>query len=101
MNKWRSPTAEKTYRNQPLINVRSAGTSSKAKRHVSAKDLKWADLVIAMESKHVQRLKADFPNPMRYVEVHILDVEDRYEYMHPQLVEELRGAIAPILESHV
>ncbi|MGD1849903.1 MAG: low molecular weight protein tyrosine phosphatase family protein [Cyanophyceae cyanobacterium] len=101
MNKWRSPTAEKIYSNQPFVNVHSAGTSAKAKRHVSAKDLKWADLVIAMEPKHVQRLKADFPEFMRHTEVHSLGVEDRYGYMHPELVEELKAAIAPILESYV
>ena len=99
MNKWRSPTAEKIYRNKPWISVRSVGTSSKAKRHVSAKDLKWADLVIAMESKHVQRLKAVFPEVMRYKEVYTLDVEDCYQYMHPDLVEELTEAINPILEN--
>ncbi|MEM9246455.1 MAG: phosphotyrosine protein phosphatase [Cyanobacteria bacterium P01_F01_bin.153] len=100
MNKWRSPTAEKLYRNKPLVNVRSAGTSSKAKRHISSKDLKWADLVITMESKHTQRLRADFPEFMRHKEVHTLEVEDRYEYMHPELVEELKAAIAPILENY-
>ncbi|MEO0948505.1 MAG: phosphotyrosine protein phosphatase, partial [Cyanobacteria bacterium J06641_5] len=54
MNKWRSPTAEKIYKNKPLVKVRSAGTSSKAKHHVSHEDLKWADLILAMELKHIQ-----------------------------------------------
>ena len=54
-----------------------------------------------METKHVQRLRADFPEPMRYVDVHTLDVEDRYKYMHPALIEELKAAIEPILEGYV
>ena len=59
MNQWRSPTAEKLYSKEPFINVRSAGTSSKARRHISLKDLKWADTVIVMELKHKQRLAAE------------------------------------------
>lgn len=101
MNKWRSPTAEKLYKNTPFVNVRSAGTSSKARHHVSSQDLKWANVVIAMETKHVRRLRADFPEPMRYVDVYTLDVEDRYQYMHPALIEELKAAIEPILEGYV
>ncbi len=101
MNKWRSPTAEKIYRNTPLVNVRSAGTSSKAKHHISCEDLKWADLIIAMEPKHVQRLRADFPEVMRYMEVLTLGIEDRYGYMHPELVEELKASIDPILDNYV
>lgn len=101
MNKWRSPTAEKIYKNKPLVKVRSAGTSSKVRHHVSHADLRWADLIIAMESKHVQRLQADFPEAIRYIEIHTLDIEDRYEYMHPELIEELKASIDPILENHV
>lgn len=101
MNKWRSPTAEKIYRKKPLVNVRSAGTSSKAKHHVCSEDLKWADLIIAMESKHVQRLRADFPESMRFMEVHTLGIEDHYDYMHPELIEELKISIDPILDDYV
>jgi len=100
MNRWRSPTAEKIYKRSPLANVRSAGTSAKAKHHVSYQDLQWADLVIAMEAKHAQRLKADFPGIARHKEMHVLEVEDNHEYMHPALVEELKAAIDPILDSY-
>lgn len=97
MNQWRSPTAEKIYSKEPFINVRSAGTSSKARRHVSLNDLKWADIVIAMESKHKQRLQADYRQAMRGCEVHVLEIEDRYKFMDPELIEELKFAIDPIL----
>ena len=101
MNKWRSPTAERIYRDTPWVNVRSAGTSSKANHHVSDKDLKWADLIIAMEWKHVQRLRADFPEEIRYVNIQTLDVEDHYTYMHPKLIEELKASIDPILDNYL
>ena len=98
MNQWRSPTAERLYARQPLINTRSGGTSSKARHHVSLKDIQWADIVIVMESKHKQRLVADYPEAMRYCEVHVLEIEDNYQFMDPELIEELRVAIDPILE---
>ncbi|WP_162026324.1 MULTISPECIES: low molecular weight protein tyrosine phosphatase family protein [unclassified Lentimonas] len=97
MNQWRSPTAEKLYSKVPLMNVRSAGTSSKARRHVSLKDLQWADLVIVMESKHKQQLAAEYRQALRGCEVHVLEIEDRYKFMDPELVEELKYAIDPIL----
>lgn len=99
MNQWRSPTAEKIYSKEPFINVRSAGTSSKARKHVSLADLKWADVVIVMESKHKQRLAADHRQAMRGCEVHVLEIEDRYEFMDSELIEELKFSIDPILRS--
>jgi predicted protein tyrosine phosphatase len=50
-----------------------------------------------MESKHKQRLVADFPEAMRYREIHVLGIEDNYKFMDPELIEELRAAIDPIL----
>lgn len=50
-----------------------------------------------MESKHKQRLVADFPEAMRYRETHVLGIEDNYKFMDPELIEELRAAIDPIL----
>jgi predicted protein tyrosine phosphatase len=101
MNKWRSPTAEKIYSKEPLVNTRSAGTSSKARHHVSLNDIKWSDVVIVMESKHKQRLLADYPEAMRFREVHVLEIEDNYKFMDPELIEELRTAIDPILSERL
>ncbi len=101
MNKWRSPTAEKIYRKKALLNTRSAGTSSKARHHVSHNDIKWADVVIVMESKHKQRLLADHPEAMKYRDVHVLDIEDNYKFMDPELIDELRTAIDPILQDYI
>ncbi len=40
MNRWRSPTAEKTYAKHDLVNARSAGLGKAAARTISAADLK-------------------------------------------------------------
>ncbi len=97
MNQWRSPTAEEIYKNEPHLNCRSAGTGAKARRRVSLKDLQWADLVVVMEWKHRERLMADFREAMRHKKVEVLEVEDRYRFMAPELVEELRAVLDPIL----
>jgi len=97
LNKWRSPTAEHLYRNHPDYQVRSAGTSRQARRTVSLQDIRWAHCIYFMEYKHKERTLATFRQELRYKELHVLEVEDRYQYMDPRLVEELRGVLDPML----
>ena len=97
-NQWRSPTAEKIFADKSLVNTRSRGTSRQARRTVTAADLKWADVIFAMEDKHRRRLASDFPGEMRYKELHVLDIPDEYRFMDPELVVELRRVVDPILD---
>ena len=101
MNKWRSPTAERIYGRKPLVNARSGGTSSKARRRVSHLDLNWADVVFVMEKKHKQRLTSEHPESTRYREIHILDIEDNFCFMDKELIDELERTVDPILGSYV
>ena len=96
-NQWRSPTAEAIWRKDPRVEVRSAGTSPRARRRVSAADLRWADLILVMEDKHEDRLRADFGALLEHKVVHVLDIPDEFQYMDPVLVEELRSAVETIL----
>jgi len=98
MNKWRSLTAEKIYKDHPLLDVRSAGTSSKARRKISVNDLRWSDIIIFMEDKHSERIRAEFRQEVQYHEMHTLGVEDRFQFMDPELIEELQSHIDPILQ---
>jgi predicted protein tyrosine phosphatase len=86
-NQWRSPTAEKVWRKISGLTVRSAGTSPKAKHPVNQNDIQWADVIFVMESKHKQRLKADFPQLITHKRIEVLDIPDEYQYMAPELVE--------------
>ena len=92
-NKWRSPTAEKIYSRDPRVNVRSAGTSPRAKRTVNAKDLQWADLICVMEYKHKDRLKEDYNQLLQYKKIIVLDIPDDYLYMDDELIEVLEESI--------
>lgn len=96
-NRWRSPTAEAIYRQCPGLSVRSRGTSPKAVRHVSPKDLQWADHIFVMERKHAQRLRADHPAALHAKPLHVLSIPDHYRYMDPALVALLQSTIDPIL----
>lgn len=95
-NQWRSPTGEALFRRSPGLAVRSAGTSSKARRTVSIADIHWADLILVMEEKHSSRLRADFRPLLRFKELHVLDIPDEFHFMDPELVlllEETAGSI--------
>jgi predicted protein tyrosine phosphatase len=96
-NQWRSPTAEQIWRNEPGFSVRSRGTSSNARRKVSADDVTWADVIFVMEEKHQRVLTEQFSRELRDKLLHVLDIPDDYRYMDPDLVEELKAAIEPLL----
>jgi predicted protein tyrosine phosphatase len=99
-NQWRSPTAETLYRKQPNLSVRSAGTSSSARRHLNADDVQWADVIFVMEDKHLSRMRAEHGHLLTDKLVHVLDIPDEYKYMAPELVELLQSSVDGILLVH-
>ena len=97
-NQWRSPTGELVYRKTPGVAVRSAGTSPRARRTVTAKDISWADLIFVMEQKHKDRIRAAFPAPARYAKIHVLDIPDEYPYGDPELIELIKTSTVHLLD---
>lgn len=97
-NQWRSPTGEEVWRKRPGFNTRSAGTSLNARKTVSAADIRWADHIFVMEKKHRSRLLAEFSQLLDHKPVHILDIPDEYQYMDPELVDEIDAKVSHILE---
>jgi predicted protein tyrosine phosphatase len=88
-NQWRSPTAARIYANDPRIEVRSAGLSAQSPHRVSLQDMKWADLVLVMESKHKARLREAFGDtPLPPMEC--LEIPDKYGLMDETLIELIR-----------
>lgn len=71
----------------PELNVRSAGTSPNAKKTINATDMKWADVIFVMETKHRDRLRASFTRLFEHKIVHVLDIPDDYKYMDKELVD--------------
>lgn len=97
-NQWRSPTGEAVWRKHPNVNVRSAGTSPKAKRTVSANDIRWADVVFVMEQKHKNRIKAEYARFLLHKPIHVLDIPDEYQYMDSELVDILKESVGYYLD---
>jgi len=91
-NQRRSPTAERIFKDDPRMSVRSAGVSDSSKRRIKENDLHWADLVLVMERKYAARIRFQFPAesipPMRS-----LDIPDDYEFMDDELIELLKTAV--------
>ena len=96
-NQWRSPTAEKLWRNHPGLSVRSAGTSPNARRPVTEQDLRWAEAIFVVEEKHKSRLVAAYRRIIQNTPVHVLDIPDEYRFMDPELVEELQRSVGAVL----
>ena len=97
-NKWRSPTAETIYRNDKRLNVRSAGTNASARKHISEKDINWADLILVMENKHKKRILGkycDFDLP----QIIVLDIPDEYQYMERELISIIKISVEDILNN--
>ncbi len=97
-NQWRSPTAEKIYKNWNGIFVKSAGTEPSARTKVNSKHLVWADLIFVMEKKHKQRLLEKFIHELNDKEIVILDIADEYGYMDEELISVLKASVDPYLK---
>jgi len=76
-NHWRSLTAELLFKNHPIHEARSAGTSDKARIKVNGKLIEWADVIFVMERKHNDLLKQRFA--LTDKKLIVLDIADDYK----------------------
>jgi protein-tyrosine phosphatase len=97
MNKQRSVTAERIYRNDPRVEVRSAGVRTGSNRRVSEADLRWADVVFAMEREHKRWIRTRFEG-IELPRIDVLEIPDEFEVMDPALIEALRMMLEPEIE---
>ena len=96
-NQWRSPTAVRLFEGRPGFQARSAGTEPSARVRVTAGLLGWADIVFAMERRHVERVRARFPDALTAKRVVVLDIPDDFPFMDPELVSLLHTALSEYL----
>lgn len=94
-NRLRSLTAEKLFKGFPLYQVRSAGTQPDARIVVTEGHIGWADLIFCMEKSHVDRLRRKFPEVLEAKRVVCLHIPDVYQFMQPELLDELRTKLEP------
>ena len=93
-NKIRSLTAEKMFDGSNCYQVRSAGTQPGARIVVTEGHLGWADLVLCMEKSHLSQLRRRFPEALAGKNVVCLHIPDEYAFLQPELLDELRAALA-------
>jgi predicted protein tyrosine phosphatase len=85
-NRLRSPTAEHVFATYPDLETDSAGVNHDAEVPVSAEQLRWADVIVVMESRHQAKLRNGFGQALKGKRVVCLDIPDDYDYMAPELV---------------
>ncbi len=93
-NKIRSLTAEKIFSGRPGYQVRSVGTQPEARIVVTEGHIGWADLIFCMEKSHLHKLRQKFPGAMRDKQAVCLHIPDDYEFMQPELVDDLLAKVA-------
>lgn len=92
-NQWRSPTAESMWRRRPGFNARSAGTSPNARKTIGPADIRWADMIFVMETKHLHRLQATYARLLEHKPLYSLDIPDDFQYMDPDLMAMLEDTV--------
>ena len=97
-NRLRSLTAEAVFDGVGGHQVRSVGTEEGARVRVTAGHLGWADLIFVMEKRHLNRLQRKFRDSLEGKRVVCLHIPDEFDYMDEDLVERLRGGVAPYVE---
>jgi predicted protein tyrosine phosphatase len=97
-NRRRSLTAEKLFEGTPGVQVRSVGTQPEARIVVTEGHIGWADLIVCMEKSHLNRLRLKFPEAMGGKLVVCLHIPDDYEFMQPELVDEIQAKLPPHLD---
>jgi predicted protein tyrosine phosphatase len=84
------------FKNHPIHNARSAGTSDRARIKVNQKLIDWADVVFVMELKHKELLKRRFDLAQK--QLIVLDIEDNYRFRDAELIEILKNELAAYLQ---
>lgn len=91
LNRLRSPTAEQIFAHRGDIEVSSAGTDKDAENPLTAEQVEWADLIVAMERSHRNKISARFKQVLKGKRIVCLDIPDEYEFMDPDLVRLLQA----------
>jgi predicted protein tyrosine phosphatase len=92
-NRLRSPTAEAVCQDVEGIEAISAGTNNDAEQPLTGDLIEWADVVIAMERSHRNRINKKFRQQMKGKQLVVLGIPDEYDFMQPELVRLLNARL--------
>jgi predicted protein tyrosine phosphatase len=97
-NRLRSLTAESIFDGRNGEKLRSVGTEEGARIRITPGHIGWADLIFVMEKRHRQRIERKFREEIASKTVICLYIPDDYEYMDEELIDRLRGGVAPHID---
>jgi predicted protein tyrosine phosphatase len=93
-NRIRSLTAERLFAGVAGYQARSAGTSPQARITLTAGHIGWADVILVMEARHRDIVRARFGRELGDKPLVCLQIPDLYEPMEQALVELLHDQLA-------
>ncbi len=89
-NQRRSVTAESLFRGADEYEVMSAGTDRGARIRLKPEHIEWADVIFAMEHRHLQYVQSEFGNLLAGKRLICLQRPDKYGGMSLELSEVLK-----------
>jgi predicted protein tyrosine phosphatase len=99
-NRIRSLTAERIFGGVDGFQVRSAGTQPVARIVVTEGQIGWADIIFPMEKSHCNLLRQKFGAALDGKRVIALHIPDEYQFMQPELIDELKIKVGQHIEIH-
>jgi len=96
-NRLRSLTAEEILSGTRGVQVRSAGTQPEAQVVVTEGLIGWADIILVMETSHLDRLRLRFPEDLEGKQTGVLRIPDDSGFVDPDLIDELKAKVPPLL----
>jgi predicted protein tyrosine phosphatase len=85
------------FKNHPVHQAKSAGTSDKARIKINQKLIEWADIIFVMEQKHKVLLNQRFSSAISDKQPIVLNIEDNYLFGDAELIEILKEALIDYL----
>ncbi|MES9902026.1 MAG: hypothetical protein ABW168_05000 [Sedimenticola sp.] len=92
-NRLRSPTAEAVFNEHERVEAIGAGTNKDAETPVSGDLIEWADVILAMEKSHRNKVSKKYSALLKGKRLVVLDIPDIYECMQPELIQLLKSRV--------
>jgi predicted protein tyrosine phosphatase len=99
-NRIRSLTAERIFDGVDGFQVRSAGTQPGARIVVTEGQIGWADIIFTMGKSHLNLLRRKYGAALDGKRVVALHIPDEYQFMQPELIDELKVKVGQHIEIH-
>lgn len=100
-NRRRSLTAERIFEGSDVYDVKSAGTQPEARVALTPGLIGWADVIFFMERSHLNRAQEKFEEDLAGKQTIVVNIPDDYEFMAPELVDEIETRVTLALTPEV